>query len=430
MKGNIKTRLRSGVRAQALSQLTQIGIRLGELPLLIGPLGLAQYGLWLTVTAIPSWLTVADGGFAVTTGREMTIRHARNDREGVLNVFNTSLAIVAGLALGMCVLLLGGLWLAWALHFPAADDAIYLTIGILVVHTALALLNNLLYGCYACVGEYGRGANVVTFTQLLEFVGTVAGASLGKGIMAAAVGLVAARLVGLGLNIYVLRKTVPWLQVQSSRFSAVEAKALMLPSLGALTFPLGNAANIQGVRVLTAALLGVEAVAIFSALRTLTRVATQPTMIVSKIIEPELAAAFGRADSVMVKKIFSRAWMITVTLSGVAGLAVIAVAPELVSFWSRGQIPFAWTPFLLLLACSVVASLWYTGLQVYYATNRAHQVAVPYVAIYGGVCAALVYFGARWEVSGVAAALLVTEVVMLIYVYPKARAITSGASVA
>ena len=71
---SLRGRLSRGLGAQGFSQVVQILIRLGEVPLLLHFWGTQLYGEWLMLTAIPAYLAIADGGFTGAASREMSMR--------------------------------------------------------------------------------------------------------------------------------------------------------------------------------------------------------------------------------------------------------------------------------------------------------------------------------------------------------------------
>jgi O-antigen/teichoic acid export membrane protein len=73
-----------------------------------------------------------------------------------------------------------------------------------------------------------------------------------------------------------------------------------------MAFPLGNALNIQGIRLVVGLALGPAAVAVFAPLRTLSNLALQPRAVINRLMEPEMALAFGAGDPSLFRRLFTQ----------------------------------------------------------------------------------------------------------------------------
>ncbi len=419
--GSLFSRLRRGLGAQGFSQAVQIFIRLAEVPLLLAFWGPRLYGEWLMVATIPAYLAMSDGGFAGAASREMAMRSGAGDRPGTLAVFQSTwvllLVVSAGLffvAAAVVEVLPLGTWLGFEEIAPASLKVVLL---LLVVHVVFGFQGGLLYGGFWCSGRYPSGMAWAALTYLFEFAGLAAAVLLGGGPIEAAAGFLAGRVLGTVILWLTLRGATPWLKYGFSNVSIKELRRLTAPAIASLAFPLGNALNIQGMRLIVGLVLGPAAVAAFVPIRTLTRLALQPTAIINSLMQPEMGAAFGRGDTALFARLFSRSCQASLWL-GLAGcLALAAIGNWLLPLWTAGKVEMHWPLFLLLLGAVAINATWYSALMVPYATNRHGWVAIFYVAIYGGAAFLLAYGGAAlFGYSGVGMALLFVEIVMAAYV--------------
>ena len=139
----------------------------------------------------------------------------------------------------------------------------------------------------------------------------------------------------------------------------------------------------------------------------------QPAAIINRLIEPELALAYGAGDGALFQRFFERScqfaiWGCLVTCFFV-GPAAYWIFPE----WTGGKIPMHWPAFWLLLAGVLINSIWNTALMVPYATNRYGRIAMHYTLIYGVGAASFGYIGTvGFGIVGTALALLIAEGIM------------------
>src|ERR1700723_776872 len=89
------TRLGAGLVTQLGGQAVEIAIQLVGMPILLAKWGVDQYGLWLMVSTLPVYLTMADIGYTQVAANEMAMAFAAGDRARTLTVFHSLAAFLA-----------------------------------------------------------------------------------------------------------------------------------------------------------------------------------------------------------------------------------------------------------------------------------------------------------------------------------------------
>jgi O-antigen/teichoic acid export membrane protein len=421
MRSSLLARLAKGVGAQGFAQAVNTFIRLVELPLFLHFWDTQLYGEWLLLTAIPSYLTVGDLGFTSTAQRDMTMRIGAGNRQGVLAVFQSTwllillLSCFAGLAVALLVSVTP---LPRWLHLEAiSPNQVRAVLLLLTVQVLISLQIGLVSGGLYCEGRYGFATFLQSLVKLLEIGALGLIVAMGGGPVQAACSLLGSHLAGLVLMRFTLLHTASWLQYGWGSASFGEIRRLAPAACASMAFPLGNALNIQGMRLVVGAVLGPTAVVQFSTLRTLSRMGLQVLQSVNRVVQPELGLAFGAGDQVMFRALFRRSCQ--AALWGCLAVCVLLwlAGDSLLEIWARGKVTMNWGLYALLLSTAAVNAFWYAALTVPYATNRHISVAAMYVAVYGGAVFGLAYGGAKlWGLEGVGMALLVGEVAMVAYV--------------
>jgi O-antigen/teichoic acid export membrane protein len=417
----LRSRLLKGTGAQAFSQVVQIFIRLSEVPLLLAFWGPQLYGEWLMLAAIPAYLAIGDGGFATAACRDMTMKSGAGDRQGALAVFQSTwlllltVSLVAfALAYGFATLAPLHKWLGFS-AISTADTRVVLLL--LVTHVLIGFQGGLLNGGFWVSGNYPSGMALGALTQLLEFLGLAVAVFLGGGPAQAATGYVCGRAAGTGLMWLGQRRSSPWLNHGFKHATIRELKRLTAPAFASLAFPLGNALNIQGMRLVVGLALSPAAVAVFTPLRTLSRLAMQPRVIVNQLVQPEMALAYGAKDDGLFSRLFTKSCQLAFWGCILAALAVATGAHWLFPIWTKGKLFMHWPVFSMLLVGVVINSLWYTALMVLYATNRHTRVAVYYTSVYGAGAFVIGYLATKYSgLNGAALSLIVAESIMAVIV--------------
>jgi len=139
----------------------------------------------------------------------------------------------------------------------------------------------------------------------------------------------------------------------------------------------------------------------------------QPAAVIYRLIEPELALAFGGHNFSLFQRIFARSSQLSLW-GGLGTCLLIGVSTHWIfPIWTSGKISMNWVIYIILLVGVMVRCFWGSAIVALYATNRHASVAALYFSIYGVFAFCLGYFGAKnFGLDGVVLALLLTEAVM------------------
>ena len=418
----LRQRLVGGAGAQAYAQTVQLLVRLGEVPLFLAIWTAPTYGKWLVLAAIPGILTFADGGFATTSARDLMIRLAAGDLAGARAVFQTAQALLLAIAALVTVVAAVVLNFSPAAVLVDAHDSggTRTALLILVIYVVVGFQTSLFYGVYCAQKRYARGTLIGSTFLLVDLLGAGLGARAFDAFSAAAAGMLVSRLALLAVYWGDLRMIAPWCRPGLRAASFAQVRAMVVPALGSMAIPLGLAGNLSGMRIAVGLVLGTAAVPAFSAMRTLARSAQTPMLFLIRIVEPELAIAFGAGDGTAIRSLVVASCQLAVVCGIAVSALMLGLARTLFPLWVHRQFPLDLPAFVLLLAASAVNALWYTALQVAYATNRMHAIAVPFVLVYG-LGGIMLGWGLMrgFGLAGAAGALLAVELVMLALALPQ-----------
>jgi O-antigen/teichoic acid export membrane protein len=409
-------RLARGLGANGLMQMSQLFMRLAEIPLLLSFWGAQGYGEWLMITALPTALALSDGGLTKTAQRQMTMQIAGQNEEGAIATYQSTwvtLLLVSVVMLAGVVAATYFLPLAELFKFTTVNnsDLFYATV-LLTIQIAIMFQCGLLRGAYTCRGNYATGELYQVLIYALSFTGMSVAIIFGGNVTAAAAGMVIGTSAGalcMWLNL-ISRETK--IRHGMEKASLTEMKKLFFPSISNLCFPLGDAINIQGSRILIGLMLGPAFVAAFSSLRTLCRVALQPLLAISRTIEPEMAIAYGASDHQAIKTLLIKGSQVIFWLSLIACTILIAVGPSVFNLWTHGELEFNWPVFLLLTASSFAGAFWSVGIMVPCATNRHMRISKLYLGIQITGSGTLIFLIPNFGEAGAAFGLLAIEAVI------------------
>src|ERR1700730_1808923 len=119
---SIRRRIASGMGANALGQVITIGTQLAALPIYLHFWDTTRYGIWLMLSAVPSYFSMADVGMVSAAGNKMTMELGSGDSQAANRTFQSALVFMLGSCGGLSVISL--LALAFV-SVPGLDSGVY-----------------------------------------------------------------------------------------------------------------------------------------------------------------------------------------------------------------------------------------------------------------------------------------------------------------
>ncbi|WP_119939610.1 hypothetical protein [Neorhizobium sp. NCHU2750] len=384
----------------------------------------------MMLTTIPTYFALTDLGFVQAATSEMTMQVASGQRDKALSTFQSSSVLIFVMSLTLAAAILFALVVMGnnVDAFTQHDISLGL-ITVLCTFAALSLVSRMTLAALRATGSYAIGSIAFdTMTTVEGFAGLLV-AYLGGDFLQVALCLMVFRSINLFSMYCMLRILTPWLHYGLGYASLKEAKRLLKPALAAMTIPLALAINLQGVVLIVGAVLSPAAVAVFTPVRTCSRLMIQLVGVVNRATMPELATAFARR---------SRAQLVNLLKINAAAIACLIVpscvilgvgGKELVMLWSLGHIS-ADRSFVALVALSTaIHAVWYFASNVLLATNL--HVSFAKYSLGASVATLVMVFGLSqvMGLTGTGLALVCGELISLIaivYVFSRSISILLG----
>jgi len=370
--------------AMIYSQLSGIAIQLMLVPLLIHFWGITLYGTWLLLSAVPFYLTFSDFGFTFIAKNEMVMAVAHGNRPAALRTFQSVQvmlliaipAVFLAMAATSFLFDLSGLL---KLHgYPNGQARLVFTV--LVANVALFQFCPLLCGGIRAENRPATEAMLLSISRMFEGIVIVAAALFGGGLLAAALAILANRIVFLVIIYVVMRRMSPWVKLGWKEARLDEIKRLFHPALAYMFMPMAQALLIQGPVLVIGQLLDPVAVVVFSTSRTLARLGTAGTNVLTNGFVTEYAALAGRNDVPAFTRLFRR--HIALCAAAIIGYATIILVfdDRLMQIFTHGKVPIV-EPFFVVVVLGVVAEMtWSTLFTPISAVNRHRLVTYAYFA--------------------------------------------------
>jgi len=423
-----KRRLILGFISNWVSKLANSVIQLVQVPVFLHFWNLVQYGEWMIINSVPSYLAFSNIGFGSVAGNEMTMLTSAGDRDGALRVFQSCWWLIACVSGGVAILLGPVLYFLPVAELlkvteisPVDTKWIVFYLGLSVL---LGQLEQLMGAAYTCVGRYPYGSFIRSVFSLVAFAAMIVTVILGHGPRTTA--LVYAVCNGVCTVLFGLfaRRDIPWLVYgwKYARFS--EIRRLAAPALAFMGFPIGNALNLQGTLMAVQYALGPADVVVFGTARQVSRVALQMVQMVNFTFWPELSLAYGAKDEALLRTLHRRACQMALLIATLIIGCMMGFGPWFLSHWTGGHVPPSRPLLAILLLVVVFYSLWSTSSTLVAAINQHQKLAAWYIAGTSITIVFTYFLAKRYGLYGAAASLLISEGIMNLYVLPNSLRIT------
>lgn len=376
---SLKQRLLANFGANTFARVSSVAIQVVSVPVMIGHWGAGLYGEWILLSAIPAYLSMSDIGFGNVAGNEMTMLVAAGERREALRVFQSvNLFTIASGTLAAMILVLT-VWLlplaGWLrIHVLTSAEVRWIVI-ILGFSSLLNVQEGLFQQSFRAVSKSARGVAAKSAVTLACFGGVMLAVCLGAAPLRVAFVMAAINGAGTLILWRMLRAQAGWIQLGIRHASISTVRRLWWPSFSFMSFPISSLITLQGVLIVIGAAAGPFAVVTFSTARTISRSVLQSLQLINASVWPEISAAFGSRQLVVVRKLHRASCQVSIILCVGATLLVGVFGRTAWNVWTVGKVQTDPVLLNLLLLQMVIGSLWYTSSVVPAATNHHQGIA-------------------------------------------------------
>lgn len=412
MSHALRQRVVAGMGANSVGMAITIGTQLASLPLFLAVWDTRTYGVWLMISALPAYLSMADVGMVTAAGNRMTMAMGAGHSALANRVFQSAQGFVLGVCGLLALLVLPGVW--WSAWPADASTDQRLALMALVAGVLVSFVGGLSEQLFKATHRYALGTLLGNATRLAEWAGWMLGLLLSGSFMAVALGGLLCRVAGTLLSMHIAGRGAHGLAWGLAHAAPGELRHMVRPAAAFMAFPLANALSLQGVTLLIGAVLGPVAVAVLNTYRTLARTAVQATAIMSHALWPEFARLFGQGALASLRQLAWRSAGWGVAQSLLLSAALFALAPGLLRAWTHGEIGFDPWVFGLLMAYAAVAGLCHVPRVLLMSINRHGPLAL-WSLLVSALCVAMVWLASEpMGLLGAAAAMLTSEALLTV----------------
>lgn len=329
------------IKADFVWRILNAAARIISIPIAIRLLGNDRYGLWLTVSALLTWLNLSHAGLGGGLVNEVARALGRNDRDSMKRFVSTGYVCFFALAALSFLLVLSVRHAAFintflgVQHSPALiseAQSVFFIAGVLFAITIVSnaivpiiqgLQESFLYFIYSSAGTLGT----LTVIGILS----LSGASLAT--YTVGVGLPPLIAI-LCLTIYFLYFRHPYLKPKASLFEFSKLRSIMDYGGPLLIAQCCELLIYNSSNPLIASRLGVGAVPLYATTLSVLMTVVNACEGVSRAYLGAYCEAASRADWTWIRHTARRTQAITTAIMGAASLGFMLLGPWAIQLWA------------------------------------------------------------------------------------------------
>ncbi|WP_354168111.1 MULTISPECIES: hypothetical protein [unclassified Bradyrhizobium] len=314
----------------------------------------------------------------------MTMKVANGDHVGATKTYRSAWVVVTGLS---CAFLLACNSVALFLPARYFENGLlsatggHIVVVCLIVQSVLILQSSISLAGFRCCGMYAFGTMMQAWIMLAEGLAIIACAAAGGSPLHAAISSLLCRLAGaLALHIS-LRRKVPWLSLGFDPVSFSDIRRLGHPSLGIIALSAAQATFLQGMTIVVGIALSSSSAAVFSAVRTVTRIGVQSTSLLHRAVSPEFSIVSARGDRKAKAKLVAITLLLSIGSLLILASALLISGPKLVELWSGNTMHPPFSLVMIMTGVMLVHGIWIPLANYLVAVNRHADFSYLYLGL-------------------------------------------------
>jgi O-antigen/teichoic acid export membrane protein len=424
----LKKALLKNFLASGWGKISSVVFRLIQVPILLAMLGVEDYGRWLVLYTLPSWLSLANLGFGSVAGNDISIAIGQGDFEKARRIYSSTMQVVSYiLIIGLVILLPIAIFIPWEgfLQLPDARHSEIMWVIIwFSLSTLLSFYGEVFQARFRAAHKAHSYIYLYSFRPWVELLAMIAILQYSTRLDHLALAVLGSTILFTICTQWISQKAMPSLSYSPSMVQKGLLRGLFRKGLAFQAFPLGNALIFQGNILVVQWILGPVAVAIFGSVRTLVRSINQMLELINQVLWPELSHLFGRNELDKAARLHRIGVVLSIAIALFFVLMLGLFGPALFAFWTGNAFTMPHSLLLLFLLPIPFNSLWFTSSVIHMASNRHEGLAVRYLiamvlAVAG--CVVLSYF---FGLEGAAISTVIADLILIPYVFSVSLALT------
>lgn len=317
----------------------QVGVTFGLLPFTIRTLGREQYGTWILVASVTSYLSMLALGVPMATVRFVAKSAGASDHAELNRAVGSCMGLY--LMIGLVSALVGlGLFFAF--------DAIYIipaayasqarwAFAIVVFNVSVSFIGQLPYGILSAHHEFVTRNYVQVSSLLLKLGLTLLLLSWKASFVWLAIIQLLLFVFEFSVATRIVRRKWPHIRLSLRDFDSSMVRQILGFSLYVMLLSIGGQLVFQTDALVIGAYLPLDVIPLFTVAASLAVYLMEFVIGIGSVVMPMAAALQAKGDLAQVREIFLKWSKITVSLTFAACLFLIVLGPRFLGWWIGPQ---------------------------------------------------------------------------------------------
>jgi len=406
-------RIFTGTVVSYLNMGTSMLSNLILVPMYLLYFGKEQYGLWLVILSIVSYLGFSNLGIAQSVSNYVASKNAKNDYEGIKSIVATGFWLYVTIIVIVMVLFLGAVSIAPLETFLKVSDSLKdVVVPVFVISSVFFLLRLPL----TIFNVTLRSLNLIYKEQLfgllftvIQFIGVIVVLWAGVGIVGLSVVYgMTGLLSGIVLFFY-LHRIIPDFGVSRKFADKATAKKLIVPSGYFFILQLAGGLIWATDNIIISTVLGVAEVAPYAVAFKVVAMIIGAVSVVASNMLPSITAAYALNNKEYLSELYTKALKLCFGLGLLAMFVLVSIGPDLMVKWVGIDNYVGDTTFYSIICLIFINSILWAPNVILIGTTQHKSYAI--VAVIEGIIniALSIWWIHIWGVVGVAVATLIAR---------------------
>jgi len=424
----IKKALFKNLLAGGWGKISTVFLRLIQVPILLSFLGIEDYGRWLVLYTLPSWLALANLGFGSVAANDISIAIGKGDVDKARMIFSSTLQVIFYvLAAGLILILPVAVLFHWErflkLTAERHDEIMWVLIWF-TFSTLLSFFGEIFQARFRAARKNHTYIWLYSFRPWLELLAMIIILQFTTRLDYLALAVLFSTILFVATTQWMSYKAMPALSYSFSHIQKDQLRTLFRKGLAFQAFPLGNALINQGSIVVVQLVLGPVAVAIFGSVRTLVRSINQMLELINQVMWPELSILFGTGDMQKAARLHRMGVVLSIGIALFFVMILGIFGEKLFSIWTGGAFVLSKPLLLLFLLPIPFNSLWFTSSVIHMASNKHEGLALRYLIAMSLSVVGCVILSHLFGMEGAAVSTVIADIILIPYVFKVSLSLT------
>lgn len=406
-------RIITGSLASYLNTAVSLVSNLILVPMYLFYLGQEEYGLWLVILSIVSYLGFSNLGIAQSVANFVASTNAKNDYDNIKSI------VATGFWIYVLIIILAMIITISMLLFIPLDDYLNVPESLKHVFIPVLLISSVFFLIKLPLSIFNvtlRSLNLIYKEQLflllftvIQFIGVIAVlwndvGLVGLSIVYGVTGL----LTGIVLYLY-LYKLIPGFSVSRKFASKAMAKELIVPGAYFFILQLAGILIFSTDNIIISVFSGVEHVARYAIAFKVFMMTIGIASVITSSMLPSITAAYALDNNELLSNLYTNALKLCFGLGFLAAAIMVDIGPDLIIMWVGIDNYVGDTTFYFLIGLIFISIILWPSDAILVGTTQHRGYALMAV-VEGFINLGLsIWWIQAWGLAGIAAATLIAR---------------------